>query len=331
VPAQTERWHDEGSAMSKKDKKKSDPKPTKAIPAAPPETNVPRVETRQLRDLLEFPEQKNQFPTMSEDRLRALAANIKRNKLRQKIEVLPENKAGYPPNTIISGHMRRRALLLNGETATEAIIRYDLAEASASVIEREFLEANDHKRNHDPLVEIGLALRLIEVDKGRARGQLSQREEEQARAALCKRMRMTDRNVRRYIRVLRAPAEIQDAFREKKLSLVEAGKVADLSEKVQREIAVRIQAGEPPRQVLREYVGGKDGRRHVKDIDALNAFHRAMCRHLDDLDGRIESISPQQVDKYRAGFQRARDVLDQLLNKHDAGTPHHRHRHDEEE
>jgi hypothetical protein len=83
---------------------------------------------RKLDDLIEFPLQQTYFPPLSEDRLRALADDIKRNGLRHSIEVLPENKAGYPADTIVKGHMRRLALLLNGETTAEVLVRYDLAE-----------------------------------------------------------------------------------------------------------------------------------------------------------------------------------------------------------
>src|SRR3954469_20477876 len=109
----------------------------------------PRREKRLLRDLKPFPAQPLFFGDLSDHELEALAEDIKRNGLRNPIEVLPKNRAGYPADTIIRGHQRRRALELNGEAETTVLIRHDLADADA--IEKCFLEDNQHRRHLDPL------------------------------------------------------------------------------------------------------------------------------------------------------------------------------------
>jgi hypothetical protein len=210
--------------------------------------------------------------------------------------------------------MRRLALLRNGETEAEVIVRYDLAHAKPDVIEREFLEDNELRRHHDTLVEVGIALRLFEIRKGCKPGMLGPYGEEEARDFLCKRLGMSWRNLRRYLRVLRTPIEVQGAFRANQLSLVEAGKVAGLSPQIQAEIASRLRAGQEPRQVLDDYLPKKSNK-HCKVGDALAAFRRSLVRGLNDLSGRVASVSAYLVDTMRVDLQRAKHVIDELLAK----------------
>src|SRR5436305_951492 len=63
-----------------------------------------RREIRKLKDLKPFPLQKDFFDDLPDHELEALAAGIERNGLRNPIEILPKNRAGYPPNTILNGH-----------------------------------------------------------------------------------------------------------------------------------------------------------------------------------------------------------------------------------
>ena len=49
--------------------------------------------------------------------------------LRDMIHILPHNKAGFAPGTILDGHRRKEALLRNGETKTTVVVRHDLSES----------------------------------------------------------------------------------------------------------------------------------------------------------------------------------------------------------
>src|SRR5688572_21598380 len=95
----------------------------------PAKKSRPEEEQRRLADLVEHPLQPTYNDGLSDDALKRLAGDIKRNGLREKIQILPANKAGLPKNTTLDGHQRRRALLLNGESTTTVIVRHDLADA----------------------------------------------------------------------------------------------------------------------------------------------------------------------------------------------------------
>jgi ParB-like chromosome segregation protein Spo0J len=200
----------------------------------------PRKEVRLLDDLIEHPLQKFYNDGLSDQAFKAFAADIKKNGLRQKIQVLPGNRAGLPPNTMLDGHKRRRALLYNGETETTVIVRYDLTEADELTVEKEFLEFNAHREHRDTLLQARTALRLFEIEKKRPRGELKSWDEAEARDRVGKAINMSGRNLSRYFRVLKTPVEVQNAFRAEQLALVVAEKVADLDTRTQQQVAERV-------------------------------------------------------------------------------------------
>src|SRR5262245_32828446 len=211
---------------------------------------APRLETRKLSDLHDHPLQGCFYGGLSEYDLKELAADIRRSRgLKEPIEVLPENRAGLPKDTIVSGHQRRRALLLNGETESAVLVRYDLATAKKATIEGEFLRANQNRRHLDALSKARGGLRLFEIEKGRPPGSLSPRDEAEGRDRVGNILGMSGRNLQRYFSILKAPLVVQKAFQEKALTLVEAAKVGDLSPEDQTAIAFRLQAGEPAKEV----------------------------------------------------------------------------------
>ncbi len=67
---------------------------------------------------------------LTEFDLNALIEDIRKNGLREKIQILPKNKAGLPADTILDGHERSRALQKLGQTDTDVVVRYDLADAT---------------------------------------------------------------------------------------------------------------------------------------------------------------------------------------------------------
>jgi hypothetical protein len=253
-----------------------------------------RIEVRKLKDLVPFPLQPEYYDATSEDSLRALAADIKANGLDHKIVILPANKAGYPPNTILGGHRRKYAMELNGVTQTEVEVRYDLADADASTIELAFFHDNSHRRNLDLLAEAKIALRKYEIAKGYARGKLRGPAEQDCRDRIGKLIGMSGRNLQRYWNLLKTPTAVQNAFRQKQLSLVVAGKVAFLSAQIQNEIATRIKSGENPKEVVASHVEQKNPRRHSTTENALESLRRSMVRGVDDLKGRLD-----ELDEYR--------------------------------
>lgn len=208
----------------------------------------PEYEMRDLRKLLDFPRQADTFVAWStspaEDE--ALAENIRENGLQMPIEVLPVNSAGYPADTIVIGHRRRTALLSNDVTEHEILVRYDLADATANTIELEFLNDNDQRRHLSPLDKARVVLRRYELQVDR---QLSAFREEDARDVcrqIAERLEMSEKNARRYYRVLQCPLPVQESFEQGRLSLQQAANVALLERAKQRELAADLAAGDDP-------------------------------------------------------------------------------------
>ena len=85
------------------------------------EPTEPRLESLRLADLIPHPDQGDYFPSYGKPEREALKGDIRVNKLKHPIVVLPPgNRAGLPPHTILVGHTRRKTLLELGETTTGA-------------------------------------------------------------------------------------------------------------------------------------------------------------------------------------------------------------------
>jgi hypothetical protein len=268
----------------------------------------PTEEARRLDQLVAHPHQQAFFEDLLEHELNDLAADIKRNGLREKIQILPRNKAGLPPNTILDGNQRRRALLLNGERTSTVVVRYDLAAADAATVERVFLEFNTNRRQLDALGKARVALRLLEIEEGR---KFNLYNEDEARDRVGKVIGMSGRNLQRYWRVLQTPVEVQNALRAKEIRLVDAARVANLSDAERAEVAERIRAREAPREVLADYLQGNG--RH-RSGSGLGSFVRGLRRGMDKLDGRVKSsVSPWDVAFCREDLERAQRLITRLL------------------
>lgn len=273
---------------------------------------------RKLGDLKDFPLQRQFFDDLSEHDLRALADDIERNGLRQRIEVLPpENKAGLPADTIISGHQRKRALELLGETETVVTLRYDLAEVDRATVERLFLEANQNRRHLDPLSKARVALRLHEIERQREPGKLRSMEQQDARDRVGAVTGMSGRNLQRYWNVLRAPHEVQEAFRAGKLSLVVAARCGCLDKRTQETIAKRLAAGKQPKDAVSEHLPSSNGRPH-KTGDALASFVQSLRRALTDLAGREETVSATLVRQYLPDLKKGRQLIHAIIDQVEA-------------
>lgn len=289
------------------------PKSRSSRTADAPGPGLPRLERRRLAELKPFPAQPDFFDDTSEYELRQLADDIQRNGLRHPIEVLPEgNKAGHPADTIIIGHRRRAALLLNGENTTDVLVRFDLKTADVWAVERIFLEDNNNRRHHDPLIKARVALRLFEIEKKKPRGKLWIGESAEARDRVGKATGMSGRNLNRYFLVLKAPLAVQNAFRAGKLPLVVAGKVALLGAGDQAETAARIAAGEDPKGVVADHVETSDGR-HQTVGRALTRFLSGLRKGVDDLDGRLGEVPARLAALHAEDQAQARVVIEELI------------------
>ena len=134
------------------------------------------------------------------------------------------------------------------------VVRYDLAVANAATIEKQFLESNHNRRHMDMLARARVALRLLEIERGRPQSQMRDNDMRDARDRVGKTAGLSGRMLQRYWRVLKTPIPVQDALRAGNLALVVAEKIADLKPVVQDEISRRLQAGEEAKAVVAGYL-----------------------------------------------------------------------------
>jgi ParB-like chromosome segregation protein Spo0J len=264
----------------------------------------PREEKWPLRRLKENPLQKRYFGDVSAEDLKALAANVALRGLRQPIEALPDG-------TILNGHMRLKALQMNGAAEAAVLVRYDLAGADEVTRERVFIEENLLRRQFDPLAKARAVPGLFLAEKKKSRSRLFGREEEEARDRVGAAIGMSGRNLNRYFAVLAAPTEVQEALRARALTLVTAARVAGLPAAVQQRIARRIGAGEPARAVVAEHLPESDGR-HRKVADAVASFARSLGKGLHDLAGRLPEVRPGQLRQHVGRLREASEVIGTL-------------------
>lgn len=275
----------------------------------------PKHEYRQLDELHPFPAQTEFFVDLPDDQLEALAADIETNGLKNPPEILPQNSAGFPRNTIISGHQRVRALQMEGYDEVEVLVRYDLADADAARIEACFLEENQNRRHMSKLAQARVALRLVELEKRRRRGQLEHWEYATARDRVGKRIGMTGRNLQRYLCILRTPLPVQEAFDGGKLPLVLAARVGTLSSDVQTEIAERISRGEDAKQVVDSYKERK--RRNV------NALVNDLQKAIRGLDGRVAELRGRPRNGEIKTLEKGQQIIGQVIRQYRRNQKQH--------
>jgi hypothetical protein len=246
----------------------------------------PLLELRRLKDLLPHPKQAEFFEDLPLPTIAELATDIRKNGLRIPIDVLPANTAGLPPNTVIAGHQRLRALLHDAHREHTVRVRYDLANATPEEIEDVFLADNVPRRHSTPLARARILLR---------RHQLSGRHSAESsicglvREKIANELGMTGRNLKRYVLVLQTPAEVQGAFESRKLTLVAASKVALLDQAVQETIAREIRNGGDAKHIVATALQGCT-RVSVDPHTSLRRLVGALKKH-ESLATRVQQIT----------------------------------------
>jgi ParB/RepB/Spo0J family partition protein len=259
------------------------------------------VQKFSIAKLKSHPLQQQLFGDLPEGKLAALAADIDRNGLHHPIEVLPDR-------TIIKGHQRLRAFERLGREEIDAIVRSDLAEKGELAIKEEMLADNAHRKQMSKLEQVRVHLELIETrakQDGESHG-LRVRDKIAEIVGIC------PRNVGRYLSVLEAPKEVQAAFELGEITLTEAEKVGAMPSEKKEEIALRISAGEPARDVVHEAV-----KRSKKSAPKLATVFQHLTQALDAatevFPDRLEDLSRFEAKPENAGlFEKAMKMLKDL-------------------
>src|SRR5262245_21002459 len=93
------------------------------------------VQKWKISRLINHPLQATMFGDLPDAELRALAEDMRANKQKDPVEILPGG-------IVLAGHQRIRAARLLGWTEVDVVIRYDLAEAGAAEQEKYFIGEN---------------------------------------------------------------------------------------------------------------------------------------------------------------------------------------------
>jgi hypothetical protein len=115
----------------------------------------------------------------------------------------------------------------------------------------------------------------------------------------------------RYLRVLDAPKEVQDAFRAGRVSLVKASRVACLPQKALEKLATDLRAGADPKRAIAAHRAGPA----IDPRDAaLGTFVRSLERNVEAMQGRAGGVrSLSAYDTQILG--RAHDLIGQILKQ----------------
>lgn len=161
-------------------------------------------------------------------------------------------------------------------------------------------------------------MRLYEIEQGRDAGELHFGEHDEARDRVGDVIGMSGRNLARYMRILKAPIEVQRAFETESLTLVAAGRVAGLPPHVQQEIAEQIRDGAPANSVLEKHLG-KSSNLPKTLTAALSQYLRAAAEAVARLESKITEITrapaPEDIDTLRLASQLNKRMICQLLRR----------------
>jgi ParB-like chromosome segregation protein Spo0J len=210
-----------------------------------------------------------------------------------------------------------RAAKRLGWTEIVVVVRADLDAAGPAAAEAFVITSNSDRRQLSLLGRARCLQRLVEIECGRPIDRLAPTRKEEIKATIGERMGLTARSVNRYLSVLQTPREVQAAFDEGAISLVAAGKVAQLERRQQQSIAKRIAAGESAQEVVAEALRGNTG--EAESVDAsFSRLRKAVKREVTRLAGHVREINPKQLARCCGELRAAADFFRHLAEA--AGT-----------
>lgn len=286
-------------------------------------------EERNIDDLVDFPLQRALFPDEPPEDDERLAEDIRLNGLKLPPEILGENDAGFPENTIIDGHRRRDAYRHLKRAKIPVRVRLDLAHADRPTIEQAYLDATLNRRHiASKLLRANIAMRLHEIEKKRNPDDRRGNEQAEARERVGRAIGMTGRNAARYIAILKTPPIIQHAFEHGKISLPVAERLSRLAPEDQERLAMEIEAaltmGGKPLKVKRrlqkiiETHLPKPANPHKRMLCAWDNLLYGMRTAVADFRDRITHIMFFVREEDRHLFKEFCDVWQQIVAYSDA-------------
>lgn len=264
--------------------------PLRCVPTAERAKNKPAGrELRRLTDLHAH-QQQSIFRDPSSSDIEELALDIEKNGLRQPIEVLPDG-------TILAGHKRHAALTKLGRTDIEVIVRFDLVD-DALAAELFLIEDNLNRRQLSQLSKARCILRSFEL-RDRSTKKLATTD----RDRIAKLLPCETRTSNRYLKVLTAPRELQDAFEDEKIGFRQVDKFFRLHVVSQATAIERIRRGDDPGVAIKELT--------EKDPTAPTA--KSLFATLDSFTNRLDQALPHLTPKAKTSLlNRLRNITASL-------------------
>lgn len=200
------------------------------------------LENRNVADL-KLHEHHSVFADPTEAEITLLAQSICDRGLQTPLDVLPDG-------TIIGGRKRWMALVEMGYEECQCWVRHDLAAQGESAVVQHLVFDNIERRQLSAL-EVARAYQLAKSTYVPA----LDGEPRDMRDVLAEQFGQSGGSLDRLVRILRAPRNVQDAFDHRKLRLVDAAKVGQLSPADQDAISSEIYYGGVPQEVVDRYLG----------------------------------------------------------------------------
>jgi ParB-like chromosome segregation protein Spo0J len=265
-----------------------------------------RIVTKwKMSKLKVHPRQADRVGDIPEAQLAALTDDLRIHGLQHPIEIVPDG-------TIIAGHQRVLAAKRLDWKEIDVIVRADLAEAGTAAVERYLVRDNLVRRHLSPL-GIARAMQFLMESKQRVRpGDLAPEKKEQLRAEIGRLLGKSGRTVSRYLLILQTPLAVQQAFDRAEISLPVTGRVAMLDTDDQEAIARRIEAGEPARKVVAEFVAARFKDRRGVDGPFLRLL-RVLDHEVPLIRGQANEIHPDRLVAGLPALQDAKAVLAELI------------------
>jgi ParB family chromosome partitioning protein len=248
----------------------------------------------EINRLKPHPKQDQVFTPPSEAEVARLAEDIERNGLQNPIEIC---RCG----TVVRGHSRLKALTRLGWSKVPVIL-LDFQPDSQKCLDY-LIEDNVVRRQLSPMEKARCAFaKLGQLEALQSAG-ASKRIKTQLKDRVAKELGMVRRNLDRYLKLLEAPAEVQNAVARQLLSQESAGKIVKLPEAEKRNVVKlinehmnRLSAGNCDQlldEVVRRFLKSKDITRRNHN-SAMGKFTRALEAALADFgtDEAVNSLRP---------------------------------------
>jgi ParB family chromosome partitioning protein len=250
-----------------------------------------------LDELKEHPKQRQLFGDMPAAELAELAENIERFGLEHPIEILPNG-------TIIAGHQRVRAARRLGWSTIDVIVRNDLADAGSVAVEQRLIDDNLMRRHLCTLTIARLYRRLKELEALREGIEVFAEDQLRLRDRLAAKLGagVGGRTLDRYERLLDAPAALQQAVQDNRLSMSKALQILSLPDYERDAAVARIQSGANPRLVA-------ESLSQTKSPSSAVSIYRRLLKTLIAAIGEIGPNVQAVVGTQQQAEQNAVDVL----------------------